>query len=219
MGGAMVRTVVAWTGIVVAAGVSAVYLASTVLFLAPPNPLTLQMLPVIRGLHGPFFAQNWHLFAPNPIRTNFVLTVRCRVGDEVTAWHDPFTPVLARHHLNRFSPMGKIIRMPQGAIYLFLGRSSDEWRLLICRRAPEVPACRAGDRARAQQRAFGRTILDRLGSAACDDLVGYGRASHVQARILIHEPPPWSKRDLPGEVGSTKYLQLPWAGYQTRVSR
>ena len=108
----MIRTFMAWTSVVVMAVAFLVYVGSAVLYLAPPNPLSLQSLPAIRAILHPFFSQNWHLFAPNPIRSNFVLTVRCRVNGQTSPWHDPFTPLQAQHHRHRFSPMGKVTRVP-----------------------------------------------------------------------------------------------------------
>lgn len=210
----MIRTPMAWISIAVMAGAFLVYVGSTVLYLTPPNPLSLQSLPAIQALLHPFFSQNWHLFAPNPIRSNFVLTARCRINGQASPWHDTFTPLQAQHHRNRFTAMGKITRIPFNAMFIFLGRSSDEWRPLLCRRVRDHPVCRGEDQASKKQREMGTFLLQRISSAACDDLVGPGRSSHVQARILIHEPPPWSQRDLPGTAGSTKYLALPWMTYR-----
>jgi len=209
----MAKGMVAWATVAVAIGLSTLYVASTFLYLSPPNPLTYQLWPVIARIQQPLFAQNWHLFAPNPVRTNLVLTVRCRVGENVTSWHDPFTPLLARHHQNRITPMGRVIRIPQNAMYLFLSRTADEWRHLLCRRVRDHPACRGGDPSARRQRELGRFVLHRITSAACDGLVGPGRASQVQARILIHEPPPWSRRLMPSEAGSTRFIELPWLAY------
>ncbi len=209
----MTRGLMAWATIVVAIGISTVYVAGTFLYLSPPNPLTLQLWPVIDRIHQPFLVQNWHLFAPNPVRTNLVLAVRCRVGEQVTPWRDPFTPLLARHHQNRITPMGKIIRIPQNAMFSYLGRTGDEWRALFCRRIREHPACQGDDPAARRLRDLGRFLLQRASSARCDDIIGRGRANEVQARILIHTPPPWSKRQMGAESGSTRYIDLPWMTY------
>jgi len=209
----MRNPVTAWLAATVMATISAGYVVSALLYLSPPNPVSLLHLPAIRGVLHPFFAQNWHLFAPNPIRMNLVLTVRCEIGGRVTPWLDPFTPWLAQHHRNRFSPMGKMLRIPQNAMFAVLGRSADEWRPLICRRTPEAPLCRGEDPASRRQRDLGLFILRRVSSVVCDRVAGAGHVSHVQPRILIHEPPPWSKRMLPADAGSTRYLALPWQAY------
>jgi len=202
----------------VMSGLSAMYVANTFLYLSPPNPLTLKLWPLIRTIQEPFFVQNWHLFAPNPVRTNLVLTVRCRIGDKVTPWRDPMTPLLARHHRSRLSPMGKMIRIPQNAMHLVLGRTSDEWRSLICRRSKDHPTCRGEDQASRRARELGQFLLHRIASGVCDGVAEYGRVTSVQTRILIHEPPVWSMRDMPAEAGSTKYITLPWMPYMPRGS-
>jgi hypothetical protein len=206
----MARLAVTWAGIAAAISLSALYVASTFLYLSPPNPLALQLWPAIQRIQEPFFVQNWHLFAPRPIRTNLVLAVRCRFGDRVTPWHEPFTPMLALYHQHRITPLGKVIRLPANAMHLALGWSSDEWRPLICRRTPADPVCRGQDPAGRRQRELGEFVLHRLASAACDDLAGSGRATAFQERILIHEPPPWSGRDLPADAGFTRYIEFPW---------
>lgn len=214
----MSRMVVTWIGVAVMSGLSILYLANTFLYLTPPNPLTLQLWPIVHKIQQPFFVQNWHLFAPNPLRTNLVLTVRCRFGEKVTQWRDPVTPLLARHHKSRISPMGRMIRIPQNAMYLFFGWTSDEWRRLLCRRTRDHPACHGENQSARRARALGQFVLHRIASATCDEVVGDGRASRVQARILIHEPPPWSRRHMPSEEGSTKYIALPWLPYVPSTS-
>lgn len=210
----MLRALTLWVVIFLLGTFSAGYLVNTFLYLTPPNPVKARLLPVIYGLEHPLFAQNWHLFAPNPIRTNMVLTVRCRVGDAVTAWYDVTTPMLARHHRNRTSPMGRLLRVQQNAIYLALGWTPDDWKPLICRRNPKQALCGAQDPDSQARQEMGRIVLRRVASAACDAAVGRGRAAAVQSRLLIHTPPPWSQRHLPPAAGSTQYLHLPWEAYE-----
>ncbi len=208
----MQRAVV-WVAILAAVVLVAGYLVNTVLYLAPPNPLSLRALPVVLALQQPWFSQNWHLFAPSPIRSNFLLTVRCRAGAQITPWHAPATPWLAVHHRSRFTPMGKLLRLPMNAMLMVLGRTTDDWRQLLCRKAPDAAACRGADPSLQRQREIGLLVLRRLASAACDGLMGPGRVDAVQARILIHDPPPWSRRHLSADAGTTRYLLLPWMPY------
>jgi hypothetical protein len=189
---------------------AAVYLANTFLYLTPPNPVKAQWMHVVSGLAHPLFAQNWHLFAPNPIRSNYVLSVRCRTRQQVSRWFDVTQPMLALHHRKRISPMGRLLRVHQNAMRLFLGFSSDEWRQVICRRDPRSAACRPDGPAQDRQRRIGALLLSRTAAGACEALTRPGYAQAVQMRLLIHTPPPWSRRHLPASQGTTRFIDLPW---------
>ncbi len=194
---------------------STVYLVNTFLYLAPPNPLKVRWLPFVMMLEDPLFTQNWHLFAPNPIRSNFVLTVRCRAQKAVTSWRDATSPLLARHHRARTSPMARLLRVQQNAIRMVLGWSGDEWKPLVCRRDRSRPYCRGDDPSTKQRQEMGRLVLRAVGGATCDQVLGRGRTKAMQLRILMHTPPPWSQRDLPAVDGSTQYIVLPWEAYES----
>jgi len=192
-----------------------VYVGNTTLYLAPPNPVTAQLLPVIRAIQNPLFAQNWHLFAPDPVKSDFVLTVRCRTKDEFSAWQDITAPLLARHQSARTSPMARVLRVQQNAVRVWMGRTGDEdWRRAVCRVQPGNPLCRGEDPIARRMQETGLYVLARVASAACDHLIGRGRASRVQLALLIHTPPPFSRRAQPLEAGSTRYVILPWLPYQ-----
>lgn len=209
----MARTAVVWLVIVVLGLGAGVYLLNTLLYLAPPNPVKAQWYRLIVGLQHPLFEQNWHLFAPNPIRSNFVLTVRCRTAAGVSPWQDATMPLLARLHRDRHSPAARLLRVQQNAIRNFLFGDPSEWRMLACRRDRASAACGRESEADHRIRDAGAYLLGRVASAACDRIVGRGRATAVQAGILIHQPPPWSRRHEPDAAGTTHMVPLPWAPY------
>lgn len=209
----MVRLLLVWTVLGVMALFAGTYVVNTFLYLTPPNPVKARWLPVITAFAHPLFAQNWHLFAPDPVRTNFVLSVRCRTTAGVSPWRDVTQPMLARHHRGRTSPMSRLLRVQQNAIRMFLGFSQDEWRQLLCRRIPRSPACANESPQVARQQEVGLYLLRRAASDACDRIAGRGRTQAVQMRILIHTPPMWSQRDRPAAEGATRFIPLPWAAY------
>ncbi len=205
----MGRKLSVWLATIACAAVLATYFTSTFLYLTPPNPVKARHLSVIVRIEHPFFSQNWHLFAPHPIRTNLILTGRCRAGDRTTQWKDLTTPLVAGHHRNRLSAMGKLMRPTQDALHLILGRSLDEWRPLVCKRFPAHESCR-NDPGRKKAWELGTYVVQRVVSADCASVPGVQK---VQARILIHEPPPWSRRYESSEAGTVRYLTLPWMDY------
>lgn len=210
----MARSLLVWIALVIMTLFAGAYVANTFLYLTPPNPVKAQWLPLIIGLAHPLFAQNWHLFAPDPIRTNFVLSARCRTAAGASSWRDITQPMLERHHRDRTSPISRLLRVQQNAIRLYLGFSQDEWRHLLCRRNPRSPACQNESPQIARQREIGLYLLRRSASEACDRMAGRGQTQAVQMRILVHTPPMWSRRDQPATEGTTRFIPLPWAAYQ-----
>ncbi len=191
-----------------------VYLGNTFLYLTPPNPLTAGLLPRIMALQRPLFTQNWHLFAPNPVRHNFVLAVRCRTESAVTSWQDVTEPFLARHHRNRNTPMGRLLRVQENAMRFLFGGTADDWLVLLCRRFPQHAQCRGEDKAAEHAREVGVSVLARFVSSACDRIVGRGRTKAVRFSVVVHRPPPWSQRRLPDSAGRSKAYVFPWLPYE-----
>lgn len=194
---------------------SVAYLATTFLYLTPPNPLKAVWQPVVVALVHPLFAQNWHLFAPDPIRSNFVLTARCRTrAGVVSAWEDLTTPYVARLQRQRTSPASRLVRMQQNAMRAVLIGNPGEWRLLACRRDRRSAACLRDSPENERTRRVGLQVLVRAVSRMCDGLLGPGQAAAVQISLLVHQPPPWSGRDRPDVEGITRMVRLPWSPYE-----
>ncbi len=192
-------------------GLLVLFAGATFLYLTPANPVKARHLETLFKFMHPLFAQNWHLFGPNPIQTNFVMLVRCRTRDRVTAWEDVSTPTMAVHHRNRFTSMGKSTRPIQGAMYLALGRvSNDEWTPLLCVRDRKHPLC-SDNPARKKAVETGTFMAHRI---ACRTCAKVDDVQHVQIRILIHTPPPWSQRHESDQAGVTRYVTLPWMPYE-----
>lgn len=58
----------------------------------------------------PIFEQNWHLFSPTPLITEYQIHVRYqKVGEEWSGWHWIQEDVLKKHHAYRFSTHGKLL--------------------------------------------------------------------------------------------------------------
>lgn len=89
----------------------ATHLGSTILYLAPTNPLTASYAPVVNRYMEPLFTQSWLLFAPDPATDNMKLWYRYRSDNQWSHWRDPLDNMLTDHQRNRFSSDGKILRI------------------------------------------------------------------------------------------------------------
>jgi hypothetical protein len=86
------------------------------LYLTPNNPLKLALWNPIHSYVHPLFAQNWQLFAPNPIAHDETMHLKVRwreAGSEKiweTDWLDITTPIFQKIHRTRIGPYSKMAR-------------------------------------------------------------------------------------------------------------
>jgi Family of unknown function (DUF5819) len=83
------RALVGGTVVVVCALV-AWHLTASFLYNAPRNPVSHALARPVAAWMDPVFAQNWQLFAPNPISENIDVQARASLSatGDVTAWYD-----------------------------------------------------------------------------------------------------------------------------------
>lgn len=87
--------------------VLAVHFSFTALYVAPVNPVNLQLQGAVHRYMTPLFQQNWQLFAPTPVNEERGLLVRARVLDPATGviietdFHDFTSPLVNEIHRNR----------------------------------------------------------------------------------------------------------------------
>lgn len=54
----------------------AVHFGLTAAYNVPLNPLKIQLQQLLQATVGTFFPQNWNLFAPNPVDSDYALLAR-----------------------------------------------------------------------------------------------------------------------------------------------
>lgn len=194
----------------------------TLAYLTPFNPIKMRFFSTIYAYMHPLFSQDWHLFAPDPIRDSRVLTISCRLrqatGETIdTAWADISTPRLEEHYRNRFAPADRLDRPTSNAMQQ-LFETNELTILLDKHRPPDNPEYNKTvdelTKADEQGREHSRNMMNRIASAHCDQLYGYGRTEAVRTRIVFLQFPRFSKRHMPDSAGEFSEVILDWAPYQ-----
>lgn len=86
------------------------------LYLTPTNPLKTRLWRPVHEYVGPFFTQNWQLFAPTPIASDELMTIKLRWYESAsrrtweTDWIDISSPVHRAIHRTRIGPYSKLAR-------------------------------------------------------------------------------------------------------------
>ena len=102
----------------------------TVAYVAPLNPVTLPLRPLLDGTIGTYFEQNWGMFAPNPRSGEAILLVHAFTDAQVAAipdrglpadgWYDLSTPLWDAFHQNRLSAYDRLGRPQSRAMLAYL---------------------------------------------------------------------------------------------------
>lgn len=195
-----------------------VYFSSALLSAGPMTPLTLAHGSRAAAVLGPYFQQNWQLFAPDPIseERGIVARVRCSDG-EVTPFEDVTTQHIEAIHSTRFFPSRKSRLVSNGLMQVFL---QDPYLVRFRARVEEKPVERADGRILEGEdvplskeerdvRAKGERVLVRFAAWSLADRCA-DRVQDVQLRYMLHKFPRWSQRERWQDNGEISILESSW---------
>jgi hypothetical protein len=181
------------------------HFALTAAYVAPLNPVTLALQPLLQATIGTYFEQNWGMFAPNPRSGEAVLLARPLRQDEVAAllerglpsdgWYDLSTPLWDAFHQNPFTAYDRLTRPQSRAMLAYLngGPELALWRE-ACQRG-DTAACGYYEQRLAQARGQAATLLEKVGAAFLRDIGPVGPAvTHIALRARELRAVPWSER-------------------------
>jgi Family of unknown function (DUF5819) len=184
------------------------HIGLTILYCLPPNPL--KTLTSIQDQYiGNFFYQRWTLFAPNPVNTNYGMSVNCKAKLHQTGAVDVTSPLVADHMQNRFSPMERVARVPDNTLHAVLFPDESYLQLVkICRTEPNQPQCKNLEAAKKSKIDFHINRLVKVASAVCADLSSSSGHQYQTVSIFakIQDIPRWSKRN--SKPKPMKYVNL-----------
>lgn len=224
------RPLVAWRRsrripvVLAGAGISAVlafHFIMTALYNTPFNPVKRDLDEVIVGYMSPFFSQDWHLFAPDPVDTDSGILVRSKVRSEgglrVTEWADVTTPHITKIHGERMWP-ARVDRLPTGVkaqleswpdpmLQKIRDQKDDEQSDGAKREkgAEDPPLSSAEKSAYENATRFARAL------ATSEAKKRWGNAvEEIQIRVVSNEYPRFSQRHVREAKGKVTYYDLAW---------
>ena len=182
------------------------HFALTVVHVMPLNPLKNEVGDFADSLLNPWFAQNWSLFAPDPVQTNYSLLVRPLSSAEAQAydaagalpddgWYDLSAPLWGRFQANRFSAYDRLTRAHSTAIRQWFSGGPDLVAIVASCKKGDQDACEQFSETYADRRDVSGGMLGRTASSFCRDLERSARScDRVALRIRSVGSVPWSQR-------------------------
>lgn len=199
-----------------------IHFGMTLVYLMPLNPIKVRLAPAVERYMTPWFAQDWHLFAPDPIDETRMLLVSCRIrpGNGLTretAWADVSTPLWSTQADQRFSAAAWLVRPQAHAVQLYFDQNEI---LAAIERHRTVERSSVNDLADAiraahdARRTLATHVLARLGAAYCDRWYGAGQTVATRAGLVVLRFPRFSQRQLPDNHGTLRLYPFAWLPYE-----
>jgi Family of unknown function (DUF5819) len=202
----------------------AFHFSMTALYNTPFNPIKEKYGKEIDSYMVPYFGQDWHLFAPNPVDTDSGVLVRAKKkGPDgsivVTKWSDVTSPNFKKLYAERFWP-SRATRVASG-----VHQQLESWQ------DPELEKLRSkkkdrsnGSGSKAQERKDSDPPLSPAEEEARDQAIRFTQAfasaeavklwgkdvEYVQVRIARNEFPRFSQRYAREAKGKVSYYDLAW---------
>lgn len=172
----------------------------TFLHLSPINPIKATLQSTVQKYHRDLFAQNWSLFAPNPIHNNTALLVKCLTENQKeTEWYNINYGIIKEFQRKPLGSAARLSRLHLTAIRFYQGFSdptNELTRQRICDTDPDNIVCTREDESSMYTKDLGEKMLARLGSVACNQIVDANTdpTLEVKLRVLNASVRPYSER-------------------------
>jgi hypothetical protein len=177
-----------------------VHTGLTALYLSPENPLRSRVWDTLYGYMDPLFAQNWRLFAPNPVSQHQNLLAKARVKDRETGviretkWMDITRPIIQNIQTNRLASEGRVTRYMTSAIRSYVYDKGEEKKV-------------------------GKWMLQRAVSTALEQRLSSGKEiEEINIRIVSNTFPRFEQRSKPDNEGIVQFRETGWMPYRTAAS-
>ncbi|WP_127531288.1 DUF5819 family protein [Paenibacillus kobensis] len=193
----------------------------TMLNVVPFNPVSRRLQPVLQLHSSLLFAQDWHLFAPTPIKENQILYMQVKMKssnseDVITSeWIDITTPLVYGNQSNFFSPFNRMARIPQGIIQHVFHSDEVSESYLNLHKNGELSEEISKNMSAIQQ--AGLANLYRYTSSYAKYLYPSGNIIEVHPKLVIEEVVPFSKRYDKNVTKKLSYLDFEWKPFDPNV--
>ncbi|MFJ7181075.1 DUF5819 family protein [Streptomyces massasporeus] len=196
----------------------------TALHHTPFNPIREKHDDKIRAYMAPYFQQDWHLFAPEPVSEDSGYLVRAQVEKpdgsvETTQWADVTTPHIDKVQRQRFWP-SRVERLAPGVRQRLEGWRDADLDALRREKDPAAPKktdvnsetalldppLAPGElAARDSALLFVRAVASSEARALWGDGV-----REVQVRVVVNKFPRFSQRSVRTNKGEVSYYDVAW---------
>ncbi|MDX3388188.1 DUF5819 family protein [Streptomyces niveiscabiei] len=175
---------------------------------APFNPVKMRLQDETSSYLNPYFAQNWQLFAPDPLSDDRGILARAKCADGSTSeYYDVTTSHIRAVQQDRFFP-SRVSRLVTSNLQLVNDQDPILDRLRSAeekKRKPAVPLMDYEKKSRDDAIQFLSRYALSQAPQACD-----GKIQALQVRMYVHKMPQWSERHDPPRKANVTVQDFRW---------
>ncbi len=195
------------------------------LHVLPFNPLTNKYRNVVEAYVNPFFTQNWHLFAPDPVSHTKTIYIQARVkgpdGKLVESdWVDITTPLITANWEERLSPVNRVMRFGVGAFSQAFHQDDvinmfEEKKKQANKQDLKLP--KEDIELLDEYRKQGVALLYRYGFSYVPKYFAGRDVESIRLRVTIKASKPFSQRHNQNYQNEQQYVEFDWKEYEPVV--
>lgn len=173
----------------------------------PQNPVKEIWWDTLQSIIGKRFAQNWSLFAPNPISSDYIMLVKpvdkqnlknfvFEKSQYEKGWIDISSPLWEAFHRDRFSSYDRISRAISGPLRTYLHGPSDLLTYYTKQTGNDKEATRIIRNRISESRINSQKSMQKIGSIALTNIYGDGEIGFTHFAVAIRSslPNKWESR-------------------------
>ncbi|MCC3768924.1 DUF5819 family protein [Streptomyces sp. UNOC14_S4] len=175
----------------------------------PLTPVKLRYYHYAADYLGPYFSQNWMLFAPDPLSDNRGILARVMCSDgSTTGFYDVTTKYVEKAQQSRFFP-SRMSRLVTGSVQQINGSDPVLMRLRESEKEKKKPELPLTPYEKTSQKEAVR-FLSRYSLSQIPHACGGGAPEKIQIRMYVQQLPPWSKRHDPKAEDKVDVQDMEW---------
>lgn len=182
-----------------------VHFLLTTLYLMPLNPIKIYLRPLLDATIGTYFAQNWSLFAPNPVSDDLSVLVHPLTEAQVQSlsdgrlptqgWYNISDPLWQKFQGNRFSAYDRMARTQTSSVRRVLNGGIELMPIHTACEKGDEDACADYQERLKTAREGASNLLVKVASAFTKDLHGANSGyEYIAIRVRVTKGVPWSER-------------------------
>lgn len=198
-----------------------IHFSIILLHVIPKNPINLETRHKIDSYVQPFFSQNWHLFAPDPLSRDNEVHIRVRHEKdgqiEVSDWINATKPFIENNKKNIISPTNRMARITTGLIVQM--NPDDEFYRRYKNTTDNKNKDTLGiveeimNENEEKSSRLGNEILHRYACSIAGLYYEQEDLREVQVRLVFKDVVPYSERKNPKYTSESESITLGWNKY------